>query len=279
VWRATRSQSQELHGHVLQSIFDQGNELQPIIQRRLEALGFTVQGEGDRPRQYRIAGSVISGRPDGKLIAYKGQKYRPAPVAEFKSMSSWQFERTRTLDDLRKSPSHWTRNYYAQGMLYAYLEDLPAGVFVLMDKTIGMLRLLPFELDYAYVESLLQRVERLQPMVDQHVDPDPIPYDPSVCGGCGFKGQCYPPRDFGPGLRVIEEPTLLEDLEEIRGLEEAADRHAQLTKSVKERLKVLVGAEGEAVIGPWGATLRKVHKAAYTVPEHDETHVRFARSE
>lgn len=279
VWRFTRWDSQTLHGHVLQSIFDQGNELQPIIQRRLEALGFTVQGEGDRPKQYRVKGALISGRPDGKLIAYRGEKYRPAPVAEFKSMSSWQFERTRTLGDLRKSSSHWTRNYFAQGQLYAYLEDVPAGVYVLMDKTLGMLRLIPFDLDYAYVEELLQRVERLQPLVEQGVDPDPIPFDPSVCGGCGFKAQCYPPRDFGPGLRVIEDGALLEDLEEIRRLEEAADQHAVLTKSVKERLKVLVGAEGEAVIGPWSATLKKVHKATYSVPEHDETHVKFARSE
>jgi hypothetical protein len=237
VWRATRSETQALHDYVLQSIFDQGKELQPIIQRRLELLGFTVQGEGDRPKQYKARGALISGRPDGKLIAYKGQPYRPAPVAEFKSMSAYQFDRTETVEDLRKASSPWTRSYYAQGQLYAYLEDVPSGVFVLMNKTTGMLRLLPFELDYGFVESLLQRVERLQPMVEQGVDPDPIPYDDAVCGRCGFKGQCWPPRDFGPGLAVLEDEALLEDLETRERLKAAKEDYDELDKAIKARLK------------------------------------------
>ena len=263
VWRMTKGETQELHSHVLQSIFDQGNELQPIIQRRLEALGFTVQGEGDRSRQYKIKGTVISGRPDGKLIAYRGEKYRPAPVVEMKSMSSYQFERHRSVDDLRKSSSHWTRNYYAQGQLYAFLEDVPNGVYVLMDKTLGLLRLIPFELDFGYVENLLQRVERLQPLVDQGVDPDPIPYDWSICGGCGFNTQCYPPRDYGEGTAVLTEDAFIEALEERERLKPSRDGYEEADRAIKARLK----RDGirSAVAGPFAieATERKV--TGYTV--------------
>jgi hypothetical protein len=279
VWRFTRWERQAKHDAVLQSIFNEGRHHQPSIYQALETMGFELVRESDRPRQYKTGAGTISGRPDGKIMAFRGEKYWPPLILEAKTMSGYQWDQVKTIEDLRRASSHWTRSYFAQGQLYCFLEDTPFGVFILKSKQTGMLKCLPYELDYAFAEQLLQRVERLQPMVDQGVDPEPIPFDPSICGGCGFRAQCYPPRDFGPGLRVIEEPALLEDLEEIHRLEEAADRHGQLTKSVKERLKAMVGTQGEALIGPWSATLKQVHKASYVVKEHDETHVKLHRSE
>src|SRR4030067_2916519 len=109
-------------------------------------------------------------------------------------MSGSEWDRVESVEDLRHAGSHWTRSYYAQGQLYCFLEDAPFGVFVLKSKQTGILKWIPYELDYAYAEGLLQRVERLQPLVDAGVDPDPIAYDHGVCGGGGFRWQCSAAR-------------------------------------------------------------------------------------
>jgi hypothetical protein len=239
VWRFNRWKEQDRHDPVLQSIFDQGNDYQPLIYQRLEEMGFEIVRESDRPTQYRTHGAVISGRPDGRIVSFRGYRYKPSLILEAKSMSGYQWDKTLTLEDLRHSSSHWTRSYYAQGQLYAFLENVPRGAFALYSKATGMMRLIPFELDYAFAESLLKRVEKLQPMIEQGVDPEPLPYDQSICGSCGFRRQCYPPKSFGEGASVITDPLLLEDLVERERLKDAAAEYKALDESIKDRLKML----------------------------------------
>ena len=239
VWRWTRWKEQERHSPTLQSIFDEGKDHQPSIYRRLQGMGYQVVGEQDRPTQYQVKGGVISGRSDGRITGFRGTRYKPARILEAKSMSGYQWERVDTAEDLRTATSVWTRSYYAQGQLYCLLEDLPLGVFVLKDKGTGLLKLIPYELDYGYAEAILQRVERLSPMVQAKTDPDPIPFDLNTCGGCGFRRLCYPPRSFGEGTSVISEPLLLEDLARVVELAPGAAEYRELRTSVTDRLKLL----------------------------------------
>lgn len=275
VFRFTRWQEQARHDSVLQSIFELGRDYQPLIYRRLEKMGFEVIRESDRPVQYRVGSAVISGRPDGKLRGFRGTRYQPPRILEAKSMSAWQWDRTATVEDLRGAASVWTRSYYAQGQLYAFLEDTPAGVFVLDNKLTGMLKLIPFELDYGYAEALLQRIERLQPMVQQGVDPEPIPYDWRVCGDCGFRKVCYPPRDFGEGAVVLDDPALVEQLEQREALRQGKAGYDELDREIKTRLK----REGVkfAIAGPFVIEGRVVSKKEYAVAAHDEIHYEIRR--
>src|SRR3972149_9681646 len=66
VWKATRWQSQTKHDAVLESIFEQGRRAQGPIYERLEAMGFDLIRESDRPRQYHVGSAGISGRPGAK---------------------------------------------------------------------------------------------------------------------------------------------------------------------------------------------------------------------
>lgn len=280
VWRATRYAEQARHSPELQSIFDHGRAHQPLIYHRLEQLGFELVRESDRPKQWRPRGPygpVISGRPDGRIIAFCGTPYRPPRVLEAKSLSGYQWDRIETVDDLRHASSHWTRSYYAQGQLYCFLEDTPHGVFVLISKQTGMLKLIPFELDYAYVEELLQRTESLLPMIQQGVDPDPIPFDANVCGGCGFLKICYPPRSFGEGASVIEDPELVEQLERREQLRATAKEYEALDDAVKARLK----RDGVkfSLIGPFLVEGKIISKKAYTISAHDEIRYEIRRNE
>lgn len=276
VWRFNRHQEQERHGHELQAIFDHGREHQPLVMRRLEQMGFEVVRESDRPQQYRPRGPqgpVISGRPDGRVIGFRGTRYKPPWVLEAKSMSGYQWDRIQTVDDLRRAPSHWTRSYYAQGQVYCFLEDTPRGAFVLISKQTGMLKLIPYELDYAYVEQLLQQTEKLLPMIQQGVDPEPIPYDASVCGGCGFRKICYPPRSFGEGASVLEDPELIEQLERREALHAGAKEFEEVDGSIKARLK----HEGVkfALAGPFIITGSLVEKSIKAVAAHSRTETHF----
>lgn len=237
VWRFTRWESATKHDATLESIFEQGRTHQPVIYTRLEAMGFEVVRESDRPRQYKVAGTTISGRIDGKLMAWRREKYHPPRVLEIKTLSSFVWDRISTANDVRQASSHWTRSYYAQMQAYLFLEETPFGAFVFENKATGMLKCVPVELDYAFAESLLKRVERLQPLVARSIDPDPIPYDGNVCGSCGFCAQCYPPRNFGEGATVLEDPTLIEQLEQRERLKAARDEYDDVDKAVKARLK------------------------------------------
>lgn len=266
VWSWTRWQDKARHDAVLQSIFDEGREHQPLIYKRLEQMGFEIIREQDRPTQYKLAGgAVLSGRPDGRIASFKGVKYRPTPILEAKTMSSFQWDKTHTVEDLKGSPYPWTRSYYAQGQLYCFLENTPSGLFVLKNKTTGMLKCIPYELDLGFTESLLTRVERhLAPMVAQGIDPDPIPFEASVCGGCAFEGRCYPPRDFGPGTQILEDPALVEQLEARERLKPAADEYGELDRTVKALLKR--NGIKVAVAGPFQIALTERDVKAYTVP-------------
>lgn len=263
VWKAIRWDECAKHDATLESIFEQGRRHQPMMYDRLEAMGFELVRESDRPRQYRVGRAVISGRIDGKLLAFRGERYRPPYIVEAKALSGFVWDRLQTIDDLRTAPSHWTRSYYAQGQLYCFLEDTPFGVFVLESKATGMLKLIPYELDYAFVEGLLQRVERLQPLVEQGVDPDPIPYDGSVCGSCGFQRICYPPRDYGEALVVLEDAALVEDLEVRDRLRAARDDYEEVDRAVKARFK----REGikHALAGPFTIEAHEKPVRAFTV--------------
>lgn len=278
VWNFTRWESKARHDTTLQAIFDHGRDHQPLIYRRLERLGFEVVRESDRPTQWQPKPGVrISGRPDGRIIAFHGAKYRPPRLLEAKSMNGYEWDSISTLDDLRHSPKHWTRAYYAQGQLYALLENLPLGVFALMSKATGMLKVIPYELDYGMAEALLQRIERLQPMIDQAIDPDPIPYDFSVCGGCGFLAQCYPPRDFGDGASVILDPEFIAQLERRETLSVASREFAELDKAVKARLK----AEGikAAVAGAFSIEGKAVEVREYKVPARTDIRYDIRRTQ
>lgn len=264
VWRMTRWQKQAPHDHVLQSIFDQGRDCQPLIYRRLEEMGFDVVRESDRPTQYTLKnGARISGRPDGKIRGYKGERYASPRILEAKSMSGFEFDRMNTVDDLRNAERHWTRSYYAQGQLYTFLEDLPLGVFVLYSKATGMLKLIPYELDLGYAETILARIERLQELVNSGAEPEPIPFVWGVCGGCGFLDQCFPARDFGEGASVIEDTVLVEQLERRAALQPATREYEALDKEIKTRLK----HDGikQAIAGPFVIEGQERSRKEYTV--------------
>jgi hypothetical protein len=270
VWSFNRAETKSRYPARLQSIFDEGKLHHPAVYRRLEQMGFVIVRESDRPAQYRpVPGVTISGKPDGRIIGFGEERYRPAWSLEIKTTSPYVWNRLHTIDDLRQDRDYLLRQFYTQGHVGAFLDNLPRGVFVLKDKLSGMLKLLPFELDYAHAEGYLERAERLQPLIDQGVDPEPISYDETVCGRCGFLAQCYPPRSFGEGASFLDDPALVEQLEERERLAPSSSAYEKIDKAIKSRLK----AEGVkfAIAGQFTIEGRVSPRREFTVKAQDVT--------
>jgi hypothetical protein len=280
VWRFTKWQDQRKHDWILQAIFDEGRLHQPSVYHRLEQLGFDVVRESDRPTQYPVGRAVISGRLDGKIRGFKTERFRPPRVLEIKSMAAYQFDRISSIADILASDHYYVREYADQGYIYSFLENLPQGVIALKNKATGVVKMIPFELDFGRAEELLQRVERLQPMVDKAIDPEPIPYDSAICGRCPFLHLCYPPKDFGAGAGVIDDAMLIEDLVARERVKPARDQYEDLDKSIKARLKRLgMKAGAQAVAGPFLVQVAERSVKEYTVKARVDTIFEIERLE
>lgn len=274
VWRFTRWQEARTHDPTLQSIFDEGNFHQPNIYDRLEAIGFLLIRESDRPRQWVLRnGAVISGRVDGRLIGYRGEKWAKPLLLEIKSASPRTFDAIDTYADILTAREHYVRGYADQSQIYLMLEELEEGVLIFKNKLTGMLKAVPFGLDADYAEHVVARIERLHELVQAKTDPPPIDYEERVCGGCAFEHLCYPPRDLGPGVVPLEgELELLENMERRDELKAASTEYAAVDKAVKARLKRL-GTFEAALLGPYAIERKEVPVKGFTVAAR--TDIRF----
>ena len=277
VWRWTRWDKGKPHEATLQSIFEEGRLHQPSVYKRLRKMGFDFVQESDRPRQWKIGnGAVISGRIDGKLTGYQGSKFVPALIMEIKSSAGHTWDALNTIEDVKRHASYYVRGYADQGNLYCLLEEVPAGVLIFKNKSTGLLKPIFYELDYESAERMLKRIERLQQAVQEQTDPPPISYEETVCGDCPFGALCYPPRAFGEGASMIEDPafeTLLEQREmrarQLAEMDGAQKEFSRLDGQVKAYLKRQGIAQ--AIAGEFEIEGKQREIKSYTVPARTDT--------
>lgn len=269
VWSFTRYDEGELHDYVLESIFNEGRLHQKSMYDRLEAMGYEIAREHHRSIEIPVAGTIIACKPDMWFLAFKGHRFDRKPPADGKSCQGHDFERIDTIEDVKESPRPWVRGYHTQLNLYLLADNEPLGFLVLKSKATGLLKLIPMELDYQAAEETLQRVERLQPMVMNRVDPDPIAYTEAVCSRCKFRGICYPPRSFGQGASLIFDTELADQIERRAELKPAASEYGALDKAIKAKLK----REGvkQAICGDYLIQGTEIPVKAFTVGARTDT--------
>lgn len=231
VWVRTRWQEMTLHDAGLQAIFGEGHIHQPAVIHRLEKMGFEIT-ETDRPFQY----AGYSGRIDGKIKSYNGERLeKPIPI-EIKSCSPHVFSKIDTEADIANAKEYYIRAYRAQLTLYMLMDDCEQGYYIFKSKTSGWLKLIPSTLDWTLADALVKRSQEIDRMVAAKIDPDPIPYADDVCGRCGFMQLCYPPKDFGEGAELITDQTFIDDLTEWERLKPLAAQYDALDKSIGKRV-------------------------------------------
>jgi hypothetical protein len=242
-------------------IFQMGNDLEPLIRRRLEDMGFKVERtQAGFPKN----AYGISGRIDGEL-RYRGAKV----IVDFKTTNSEVFGSIgEDWRDLLIHPRKWVRKYPGQLILYAYFDGgVEGAILAFFDKGTGEMKFVAVPLDWGICQDLLDQASRVRDHVAGETVPGYLQGDPVECRRCPFFGRvCDPPL-------TVDAATVVTDEEFVRAIEtrfetEASSKiHAKADKFVKTYAKEATGgAEGIIVAGRWLIELERKSKKAYAVP-------------
>lgn len=247
----------------LASIFEEGDLHGKNVRAELLELGFEVVAAEVNFRDDRLD---LSGTIDGKIRvpdpdAPKGFRDIPAEIKSFTG------EAPHSLADWLSSENLRMRRYYDQLELYLYLTNEPDGLGLFKDKITGLWSVIAVPLDYAHVETLLQRAARVRDAVGlieaakesaENFDallPERIA-NRSECDGCPFKDTVCHPADAAvdPMLLALDDE-LIEQLEQRDALDEGRKKFKKLDDAVKERFKLTKGER--FVAGPFKVEKKK----------------------
>lgn len=251
----TKGEQAEPPSERLQSIFEQGNQVESYVRRVLSECGIELESaQAEFPRNdYQITGHV-----DG-LARWNGEML----VVEIKSINGPDWERITSEDDLIRAGKLWLRKWYDQLQVYLLLADLKQAVLVLYNKATGELKALTIGQNLARAEELTTKAE----LVNLHLAEGSLPdfiQDVAECRRCPFLARaCDPPLDFGPGARVITDETLIELAETRERTGQAAEEYTVADKRLKEALR---GVE-QGIMGPYAITGRWQSFTRYDVPK------------
>ena len=206
-------------------IFREGNLHEDAVIRLLQDAGVKII-ETQRP--FEIKQIELRGKIDGQIVDEdSGTKF----PCEIKSMNTYEWEKINTLEDMRSSTKVWIRGYVTQMMIYLLGLNDEVGIFILKNKVTGELKFIFCQLDYEYAEKEFKKLE----LVNQHVKAGTYPeriQDKTVCHDCDFRHICLP-DEASDSISIVDNPELLELLEEREALREAAKNYEAVDKRLK----------------------------------------------
>jgi hypothetical protein len=230
------------HDVGLQYVFDEGRHQEEDALDDLARAGIRLI-EQQRPfewKDYQITGHI-----DGKVLD-EGQVY----PAEIKSVEPNAWAQILTIEDMLESKKFWWRKCPAQMYLYLLMDNKEIGLFLMKNKVSGRFHQIETLLDFDYAEGLLKKAEAINRHVAESTYPEPMKPDEQVCNRCGFLHLCYPDRDFGAALEVLENEELLENLEDRDRLMAAYKDY----KEVDSKVKKVIKGKANAIIGNYRIT-------------------------
>lgn len=249
VYERTRWQDKELYPIEAKLRFDEGNNQERAVLQDMANAGVEII---EQQRPYMWIEKNISGHIDGKLLD-KDEK-RPIPI-EIKSMAPVIFARIHTFEDFKKYP--WTRAYMAQITLYMIMENIDKAIFILKDKSSGMLRQINLGLDYELGEYCIRTAEKVENCVRTGLLPDRIT-NRETCKDCPFKLLCLPDIDFGAPLRINDDPEYEQKLDKWMAVKDSvADGKKLWTVIASEAKAQAAGDELNLVVGKYRLTAKK----------------------
>jgi hypothetical protein len=243
----------------LQFVFEGGNLVEDLAIKDFEDAGYKVyRPEPDKA----IAESrpTITGHIDIRVDlgddlpdGFEKRVY----TGEIKGLSKYDYDGLNCLEDFFKSKKTYIRKYPAQLMTYLYIKNEPKGFFYLKSIPGFQPKMIWIDLDYGYMESILQKTERVEAHVANHTLPKQID-DVSVCERCGFLHLCLPEIKRQPMEIIADEEleNMLKRWEEIKPL------YAEwqgLDHDLKESFK---GSE-KLMIGPWLIQGKQISRKGY----------------
>jgi CRISPR/Cas system-associated exonuclease Cas4 (RecB family) len=240
VYERTSWQQKKLHDIGLEYIFRLGNTFETPAIRLIEDAGFQLI-RAQEPFQYESNREVLAtGHIDGILVDEEGTEY----IAELKTMHPAIWDRIETVQDFDRY--FWTRKYPWQLTLYMFGLEIPRSIWILINKSSGRMKQLNYELDYDFAEEILKRCEEINSHIKNNTLPDFYKQDPDYCEKCQYFHICTPPLER-ESIELIVDEMLINDVEEMQGLEESSKKYETLKKELKDKLK----DTPKAMIGRW----------------------------
>ncbi|MDI7267239.1 MAG: hypothetical protein QME96_04530 [Myxococcota bacterium] len=222
-----------------QAIFDLGVALERYVIREIEDMGCEIVQRG---RDYLDRDLELSGHVD---VSIRLPGWPKAVKAEIKGLNPYTAESIDSIDDIRGHRQGWVRKYYAQLQAYLHLSGDDVGVFVLLNKSTGQIAFIGCPRDEEYIrEHVVAKALRIKAAVAEHTAPER--HVAADCDRCPFAAVCAPPRDFGPGVSVIDHEELEALLARREQLVEAHREYVAVDKAAKA---LLPRRPGEILVG------------------------------
>jgi hypothetical protein len=247
----------------LLSIFEEGDLHAKNVKQELCEIGYEVVESEVRFADKRLD---ISGAIDGKIVVSGHDTYSQKRIpAEIKSITG---QAPRTEMEIRNSENRLLRRYYSQLQTYLYLCNEEFGLFIFKDKIIGCWTVVVVQMDFSFVETLLQRAERVRDAV-RLVDlaatceeklsllPD-RDVTRAECDGCPFYGLCLPADAPVDPLLLAQDDDLEKQIDRRAELDSGRKEFAKLDETIKARFKLTAGER--FVVGAKWLVTKKTQK-------------------
>jgi len=236
----------------LQFIFEGGNKVEDLAVQDFIDAGFKVyRPEPDSSLAEKKP--AISGHLDFRVDFGNGI---PETI-ECKGLSKFDWDRLNCLEDFFTSKKVYIRKYPAQLQLYLYFKAEERGRFYLKSIPGFQPKLITVYLDYEYVETLLQKAERVEVHIKNKTLPDCID-DYSVCERCGFLHLCTPEIKRQP-MEMIDDEELIAMLDRHEELKPLSAEYEELDKNLKRSFE---GSE-RLMIGNYLITGKIIERKGY----------------
>lgn len=223
----------------LAAIFALGRELESYVERVLSSAGVRVVQTQVSIYDNRLD---LSGRIDG-LIVSDGKEI---PI-EIKSVNDRDFQRLNTWKDFCDTSSPWLLKWALQLPCYLWLHSAEHGIYVLVSKSTGEIKLVPVSLEESVelLDTAFKILDEAKAAMESGVPPEPKPWNRSLCRYCWCReaGLCPGVEESLASDVALEE--LAQYAEECAQLYEAYQRYNRAHKALSEGLKALPVAPGE----------------------------------
>ena len=255
----------EKHSTTTEMIFQGGKVLERHVARvYLQKAGYDIVEE-DRPIDTERSGTLRKLQISGKLdfvIRKEGTK-KEYPV-EVKSMNQWDWEKINCVEDMTLSQKLWQRAYPAQLMLYLFGKEAETGLFLLINKATYEPKVIWTQLDYAYVENLLQKAKRVNEHVAAGTYPERIEFEEKICGRCEFAHVCLE-NWARTEAKIVTETEVEERLDRIEELSVKSKPLIDELEELKEWRKTFFDQVPKAIAGAWMIVGKLVSRKAFSV--------------
>lgn len=225
----------------------------------------------DRREGGELGPIIVTGKVDGVVSWDRPVEFEHSgnihvvKIVPLEIKSGQAAMRCQTIEDVLTGV--WTKHFLDQTLMYIYAAnqkgaEVPLGLLALEQSGVPLLL-------EVWLEDHLERVEEILTMARaawnvRHKDADlpPETKDPTVCWRCDhFRKSCAPTTDYGPGVRLVDDPEMIEMLDRRGEIKPMSAEYTKLHGIIKKRFANL-DVDQPVAAGDWTLVKKKQKNGA-----------------